>query len=113
MAGLKGRSGRAPRSVEQNLHSLLDSHWPIADRIQVIKTLHKNAIEGSYQAASLLLAYAYGKPTERIEHSLQIQQANKAFLKLKEEFPEIEDAQLREWFAPMMGIQPEQIEGVQ
>jgi len=113
MAGIKGRSGRSPRSVELTLHSLLDAHWPIADRVQVIKTLHRNAVDGNHQAASLLLAYAYGKPTERIEHSLVIEQANREYKRLREEFPDIEAQQLAEWLATIKGIEVEQIEGVQ
>jgi hypothetical protein len=107
--GKPGRSGRKSKAAEFGLAALLDRVWTIKDREEVIKVLHANAVAGNERAAALLLAYAYGKPTERIQHNIQIAEANKEYVKLREEFPDLEADQLREWFAALKGIQPEQI----
>lgn len=67
MAGIKGRSGRKPRSAEFGLAALLERVWKIEDREEVIRTLHRNAVAGNDKAASILLAYAYGKPSEHVK----------------------------------------------
>lgn len=69
VGGKKGRSGRKSRAEEFGLAALLDRVWTIEDRENVIRVLHVNAIEGNERAAGLLLSYAYGKPTEKHEHS--------------------------------------------
>lgn len=51
------------------LANLLDRVWKQKDREAVIRSLHSKALEGNEKAAALLLSYAYGKPTERVEHS--------------------------------------------
>ena len=48
---------------------MLDAAWTQADREAVIVSLCKQAKKGNVQAAALLLAYAYGKPTEKHEHA--------------------------------------------
>lgn len=66
--GKKGKSGRKSKAEEMGLAGLLDRVWPLQDREDVIKALHAKAVDGNEKAASLLLAYAYGKPPERIQH---------------------------------------------
>lgn len=68
VGGKKGRSGRKTKAEEFGLAALLDKAWSKSDRIEVIQTLHSQAKDGNTSAASLLLAYAYGKPTEKHEH---------------------------------------------
>lgn len=72
MAGQKGKSGRKARFEYAKISDLLDKSWPAADRRAVIRSLHGEAKDGNVQAASLLLSYAYGKPTERHEHSFDL-----------------------------------------
>lgn len=67
--GAKGRSGRKSKAEEQGLAALLDRVWTPSDREAVIRKLHTNAVAGNEKAAAILLSYAYGKPTERVEHS--------------------------------------------
>jgi len=66
--GARPGAGRKSKAEEFGLAALLDKAWTKADRIEVIETLHKQAKDGNTSAASLLLAYAYGKPTEKHEH---------------------------------------------
>lgn len=110
--GPRPNSGRKSKAEEFGLARLLDECWTFAQRKLVIQKLHEYALAGgkpAVSAASLLLAYAYGKPTERIQHSIQIAEANKEYQKLREEFPDLDELQLKEWFAALKGIQPEQI----
>jgi len=51
------------------LAALLDKCWGAEKREQVITSLHSQAADGNTQAAALLLAYAFGKPTEKHSHS--------------------------------------------
>lgn len=67
--GRKGRSGRKSKAEEMGLAALLDRVWTKEDREQVIRALHRKARTGNDKAAALLLSYAYGKPTEKHEHS--------------------------------------------
>lgn len=71
--GQKGRSGRKSRAQELGVVALLDKCWKVEDREQVIQNLVIIACNGdpkaAVSAASLLLAYAYGKPTEKHEVS--------------------------------------------
>lgn len=69
VGGKKGRSGRKSKAEELGLAQLLDRCWKVPEREKVIRALHSKALEGNEKAAALLLAYAYGKPTERFEHS--------------------------------------------
>lgn len=66
--GQKGKSGRKSRADEMELAGLLDRVWTLQDREDVLKALHAKAVDGNEKAASLLLAYAYGRPPERIQH---------------------------------------------
>lgn len=67
--GRRPNAGRKSRAQEMGLSALLDRVWSIENRKAVIKTLHQKAMDGNEKAAALLLSYAYGKPTERVEHS--------------------------------------------
>lgn len=69
VGGKKGRSGRKSKAEEMGLSNLLDRVWKTKDREAVIQALNVKALEGNEKAAALLLSYAYGKPTERIEHA--------------------------------------------
>lgn len=67
--GQKGRSGRKSKAEEAGVQELFDRSWPMPNRVKVIQQLHKSAMKGNDRAAALLLAYVYGKPTEKHEHS--------------------------------------------
>ena len=73
MPGVKGRSGRKTKANELGVVALLDKCWKPKDRELVIQNLVIIACNGDPKAAvsasSLLLAYAYGKPTEKHELS--------------------------------------------
>lgn len=80
MAGVKGQkggggarpnSGRKPKSDEQQLKSLLDTSWPIADRTAAIKRLGDVAKGGDVQTIKLLMAYTYGTPPSGDELKLR------------------------------------------
>lgn len=67
--GARVGAGRKSKAEEFGLAKLLDDCWVVSDRKKVIQVLNKAALKGNDRAAALLLAYAYGKPTERHEHS--------------------------------------------
>lgn len=67
MAGVKGRSGRRPNSVELGVAVLFNRVWTIDKREAVVNKLHDMALNGNDRAAQLLLAYAYGKPSEHVK----------------------------------------------
>jgi hypothetical protein len=67
--GIKGRSGRKSKAEEMGLASLLDRCWTKADREKCIKSLARQAAAGEIEAVKLLMAYTYGRPTEKHEHS--------------------------------------------
>jgi len=70
MAFVKGQSGNPggkPSEARQELTALLDKRFTPAKRAKVIDKLVEDAIAGQHDARVLLLAYAYGKPTERKE----------------------------------------------
>jgi hypothetical protein len=78
MAGVKGKSGgrgpgagRKPKAVEIELSKLLDDKWPLEEREKAISIFANRAAQGDLSAFQLLLAYSYGKPTERHQHRLQ------------------------------------------
>lgn len=71
--GKKGRSGRKSKAVEMGLVPLLDAAFPQSDREEVLRNLANIAKscsdpKAAVSAASLLLGYTYGKPTEKHEH---------------------------------------------
>ena len=67
--GKRANAGRKSKAEELDLAGLLDRVWTLNDREDVIKALHAKAADGNDKAAGLLLSYAYGRPTERVEHS--------------------------------------------
>lgn len=70
--GKKGRSGRKSKAEEMGLASLLESAFSIEDRKDVLANLIRIAKgsddKAAVSASSLLLGYAFGKPTEKHEH---------------------------------------------
>jgi hypothetical protein len=63
-------NGRKSKAEEFGLARLLEDCWTYEQRKEVITKLHEYALSGSksgVSAASLLLAYAYGKPTEHVK----------------------------------------------
>jgi hypothetical protein len=71
--GAKGRSGRKSKAEELGVVALLNDCWNPSDRKAVIENLVTIAqgdnAKAAVSAASLLLGYAYGKPTEKHELS--------------------------------------------
>lgn len=69
--GKRPGAGRKPKAVEEwqavTLNRLLEQGWPIEKRVAVIRKLVSQALKGDTKAASLLLAYGYGKPTETVK----------------------------------------------
>ena len=69
--GKKGRSGRKSKAVELGLAALVEKGWTPSDRDDCITALASQAkdpkSEHFMDAAKLLMAYAYGKPTEKHE----------------------------------------------
>lgn len=63
--------GRRSKADELGLPALLDECWTVEDRKACIVALAHRAVHGvgkeANEAAALLLAYTYGKPTERVE----------------------------------------------
>ena len=76
--GKKGRSGRKPKAVEDDLVDILKRSFTKADREKVFKQLVTDALSLSFsirnESRKLLLAYVYGKPIERheVEGSLDV-----------------------------------------
>lgn len=69
MAGVKGRSGRKPAAMKHKLLELLADAWTYADRVGIIKALNTAAKAGDVEAAKTLLAYSYGRPSQKHEVS--------------------------------------------
>jgi hypothetical protein len=71
--GKRKGAGRKSKAEEMELQSLLDKCWTKADREACIKKLASKAKDplstDFMDAAKLLMAYAFGKPKERLEHS--------------------------------------------
>ena len=71
--GKKGRSGRKPRAFEDDLQVLLRKCFTKADREKVLRQLVEDSFSPSFRirhaARTLLLAYLYGKPVDRVELS--------------------------------------------
>ena len=69
--GQSGNPGGRPSEARQQLAELLDEQFPLAKRRKVIKLLVEDATSDEYErrkeARPLLLAYTFGKPTERQE----------------------------------------------
>lgn len=71
--GRRPGAGRKSKAEELGLVALLEESFSIDDRravIQNLTTIAKGSdLKAAVSASSLLLAYAYGKPTEKHEHS--------------------------------------------
>lgn len=71
--GQRGRSGRKSKAEELGLSALLEKSFGVEKRQAVIEHLTNIATgsdpKAAVSAASLLLGYAFGKPTEKHEHS--------------------------------------------
>jgi hypothetical protein len=67
--GIKGRSGRKSKAEEMGLASLLEKCWTLEDRQACIIGLANRAAAGDIESIKLLMAYTYGKPTEKHELS--------------------------------------------
>lgn len=69
--GQSGNPGGRPSVVRQELNALLDKHYTKAKRAATIKKLIELTEsldpDVALDAIKLLLAYTYGKPTERQE----------------------------------------------
>jgi hypothetical protein len=76
--GQSGNPGGRPSEARAQLQALLDKHFPANKRKRLIELLVEDATSDEYErrkeARPLLLAYTFGKPTERqeIEHSGKI-----------------------------------------
>lgn len=67
--GRRPGAGRKPKEVETDLADLLQRIFTPQDREKVFRRLIADSTSGDHKATGLLLAYAYGKPTERVEIS--------------------------------------------
>ena len=67
--GRRPGAGRKSKAEELGIVANWDKWLPLSAREKVVKSLYKESLGGNVQAAALLLAYCYGKPTEKHEHS--------------------------------------------
>lgn len=67
--GVKGRSGRLSKAQMMGLAALLDKCWTPADREKCLNALASKANQGDMEAIKLLMAYTFGKPVDRKEHT--------------------------------------------
>lgn len=67
--GARANAGRPPKSSEEELQDLLKKGWSRKQRLEAIKKVANRASLGDLEATKLLMAYTYGKPKERHEHS--------------------------------------------
>lgn len=67
--GRRTGAGRPSRVDEAAVATFMDNHWPVEDRVKVVRSLHTQAVSGNYRAAQILLAYAYGTPRQVVEHA--------------------------------------------
>lgn len=67
--GARPNAGRKSKAEEMQLARLLNKCWTKKQREECIRTLASRASKGDLESIKLLLAYTFGKPTERVEHS--------------------------------------------
>jgi len=67
--GARRGAGRKSKAEEMGLAKLLDQCFTPADRAEVFMSLAEMAKARDLKAIELLLAYTYGKPVQRQEHS--------------------------------------------
>lgn len=69
--GARPGAGRKTKAEILGLAELIDEAWPPADQKKVIRKLSRDALSSTpaicHPARTLLLAYKFGKPTERHE----------------------------------------------
>lgn len=73
--GARPGAGRKPKFQDLDLQGLLSDTWPREKRHAAFTRLAEKADSDrgdSIEAIKLLLAYSYGKPIERQEHSGEI-----------------------------------------
>ena len=63
--GARRGAGRKRKSDELELSNILNQAFPAEDRERVFEVLSARSRAGDTKAASLILAYTYGKPIER------------------------------------------------
>lgn len=67
--GARPGAGRKPKEVEAGLMELLRKCWTEEDREACVRKMGEKAKGGDREAFALLMAYTYGKPKERVEHT--------------------------------------------
>lgn len=67
--GKRPGAGRKSKAEEMGLKALLDECITEAERRSLFRKLLAAGKKGDVKATGLLLAYIYGKPVERHEHS--------------------------------------------
>ena len=67
--GRRVGAGRKPKVETLEFVRLLEECWTLEERRETIRRLSAMALRGNLAAAQLLLAYAYGKPGQRVEVS--------------------------------------------
>lgn len=67
--GLRPGSGRKSKAEELKLAETIDKALGETWVDDVLKQVYEQAKKGSFVHAQLLLAYKYGKPPDKIEHS--------------------------------------------
>lgn len=104
--GKRRGAGRKPKASELDLQSLMDSCWTDRQRKETIKAWAKRAEMGDLEAGKMLMAYAYGKPTEhrQIEILNPKQAAIDAVKRFREDFPNVPVDELVEWAAQDFGV---------
>jgi hypothetical protein len=65
--GARPGAGRKPCAVKAARERILDETLPEAALRRIIQALVDAAVAGDVKAAALLLAYRWGKPTEKVE----------------------------------------------
>lgn len=69
MAGMKGRSGRLPKQVDQEMIEALKVY-----KDDVFRILHENILKGEYWAIRIWFERMYGKPTEQTNLTVNTEQ---------------------------------------
>lgn len=66
MGGKREGAGRKSKAEELGLPQLIEEVIGDDGKRELIKKIHAKAKEGSFNHQQLLMAYIYGKPTEKI-----------------------------------------------